>query len=333
MTVSLCVVAYNEGETLNSLFNDIKNQDYPHDKMEIVLIDSASSDNTKALMEQFKQENTDFKNVQVLDNPKRKQACGWNVAIQNFKEEIMIRVDAHSSIPKNFVSNNVKCHETGEYVTGGKRPNIIIGETQWKKTLLLAESSMFGSSFASYRNGTSKTYVKSLFHGAYKREVLEKVGLFNEKLGRTEDNEFHYRIREAGYKICMDPDIISYQHARSSLSKMLKQKYGNGYWIGLTLGVCPGCISMFHLVPFAFILGIIFTSVLALCGFPLLSMLMWGAYITVALGMTVVAIMQNGFKPLYLTLPFLFFLLHVSYGIGTTVGLIKMPAWKSKYKE
>ena len=128
-------------------------------------------------------------------------------------------------------------------------------------------------------------------------------------------------------------DISSYQHARSSLSKMLKQKYGNGYWIGLTLGVCPGCISMFHLVPFAFILGIIFTTVLAVCGFPLLSMLMWGAYITVALGMTVVAIMQNGFKPLYLTLPFLFFLLHVSYGIGTTVGLIKMPAWKSKYKE
>jgi len=68
----------------------------------------------------------------------------------------------------------------------------------------------------------------------YKREVLEKVGFFNEKLLRTEDNEFHYRIRKAGYKLCYDDDIISYQHTRNSLSKMIKQKKANGMWIGLT---------------------------------------------------------------------------------------------------
>ncbi|EGL38408.1 hypothetical protein HMPREF9126_0168 [Parvimonas sp. oral taxon 110 str. F0139] len=90
--------------------------------------------------------------------------------------------------------------------------------------LLEAESSMFGSGIAPFRNASGKKYVKSMFHAMYKREVLEKVGFFNEKLLRTEDNEFHYRIRKAGYKLCYDDNIISYQHTRNSLSKMIKQK-------------------------------------------------------------------------------------------------------------
>ena len=125
----------------------------------------------------------------------------------------MIRVDAHASIPREFVRKNVEILETGEMVSGGPRPNIIDESTPWKETLLLAEQSMFGSSMASYRRSQKKQYVKSLFHGAYRREVLEKVGGFDEQLGRTEDNEFHYRIRKAGYKICYSPGIISYQHA------------------------------------------------------------------------------------------------------------------------
>ena len=105
--------------------------------------------------------------------------------------------------------------------------------------LLQVENSLFGSSINSSRRSEEKAYVKTMFHAAYRREVLDKVGLFNEQLLRTEDNEFHYRIREAGYKLCYDPSFGSYQYARSDFKRMVKQKYGNGYWIGLTLKVCP----------------------------------------------------------------------------------------------
>ena len=91
---------------------------------------------------------------------------------------------------------------------------------------------MFGSSIASYRREGKKSYVKSVFHGAYRRKVFEDVGGFNEALGRTEDNELHYRIRRKGYKICFHPGIHSRQHVRSSLKEMVRQKYSNGYWIG-----------------------------------------------------------------------------------------------------
>ena len=76
---------------------------------------------------------------------------------------------------------NVKCIEEGEYVSGGPRPSIAEDDTPWKHTLLLAEKSMFGSSIASYRRSHKKKYVKSIFHGAYRKEVFEKAGLFNEE--------------------------------------------------------------------------------------------------------------------------------------------------------
>lgn len=331
MIVSVCVVAYNEEKVLGNLLNDIKAQDYEHSKIEVVLIDSMSTDHTKDIMRDFQQQTSDdFKKIQVLENLKKKQASGWNVAIRNFSGDVMIRVDAHASIPPEFVRKNVEILESGEMVSGGPRPNMIDESTPWKETLLLAEQSMFGSSMASYRRSQKKQYVKSLFHGAYRREVLEKVNGFDEQLGRTEDNEFHYRIRQAGYQICYSPEIISYQHARSTLPGMLKQKYGNGYWVALTLKACPGCLAIYHFVPFAFIGGIIVTSVLAACHHSLLAKMMWGAYSCLAIIMSLMAV--KGKKKYWqeLLLPFLFFLLHVSYGIGSLVGFLKLPFWKYK---
>lgn len=330
MIISVGVVAYNEQNTLPKLFECIKAQTYPHNKMEIVLVDSMSKDDTKKLMEQFKKENRDFYNIQILDNPQKKLAGGWNVILKNYHGDAVVRIDAHAEIPENFVKKNVEVLESGEYVSGGVRPNIIDESTPWKETLLLAEQSMFGSSIAPYRRSEKKTYVKSIFHGAYKREVFEKVGFFNEQLGRTEDNEINYRIREAGYKICYSPDIVSYQHTRNSLKAMLKQKYGNGYWVALTLKACPKCLSLYHFVPLCFVLGIIGTSVLAAFGFPFLAYLMWGMYWFVAVSMSILSVKDVKKTWYQFALPFLFFLLHISYGMGSFVGIIKLPFWQYK---
>jgi len=330
--VSFCVVAYNEKDYLPNLFKDICSQTYPHFLIEVVLVDGMSSDGTRQLMEEFKENNKDFRNVIILDNPKRRSASGWNFAITATTGDVIIRIDAHASVPSNFVQKNVECIKSGEDISGGARPNIIDGDTPWKSTLLLAESSMFGSSIAPYRRNLSKTYVKSMFHATYKREVFEKVGGFNENLGRTEDNEIHYRMRKAGYKLCFNPDIVSYQHTRSSLKKMLRQKYLNGYWIGLTTGVCPGCLSLYHFVPFAFLIGIIITSLLAVFGLSQLGMLMWGTYWVGAILMAILSIGKENFNITSFALPVLFFLLHISYGVGTLLGLIKMPSWRKRNK-
>mgnify|MGYP002509614484 CR=1 FL=1 len=319
--LSIGIIAYNEEAFLPNLLNDLKAQTYPHKLMEIVLIDSCSSDGTKAVMEKFQNENKDFYSIQVLDNPKKIQAAGWNVAIQNFTGDVLARIDAHTKVTPEYSLNVMKDINDGEMVVGGIRPAIVEKNTSWAKVLLQVENSLFGSSINSSRRSKEKAYVKTMFHAAYRREVLEKVGLFNEKLLRTEDNEFHYRIRKAGFKLCFNPNILSYQYARSDYKRMIKQKYANGYWIGLTFKVCPGCISLYHLVPFVFVVAIVFTSLLSLFGIWQFSALMWGLYGLLALTNTVLSGIQSGFYLQHLAMPIMFLILHISYGIGTEIGL------------
>ncbi len=330
MLVSLCVIAYNEEKVLNGLFRNIANQSYPHDMIEVILVDSNSTDGTRAMMEDFKATSYKFNRVKIVENSKKNQASAWNCALCEAKGDVIIRIDAHAQIPRDFIKRSVENLEEGEDIVGGGRPNIVDNETPWKLTLLAAEDSLFGSSIAEYRRPTEKKeYHDSLFHAAYKREVFEKVGGFNESLGRTEDNELHYRIREAGYKMCSCPDIISFQHTRNSLKNMIKQKFGNGYWIGLTFGVCPRCLSYFHFVPFLFLMMLTAFSIAAFWYiYPL--MFLGLAYIMFDFVNTVGCFATKKIQPHFIILPFLFPFLHIAYGVGTLVGLIKMPLWKKK---
>lgn len=336
LTVSICVIAYNEENTLSGILSDILYQTYPHKLTQIVLVNSRSEDNTQKIMEQFANSNSkDYIGIDILENDKRSQASGWNTALKKAVGDVIIRVDAHASIPKDFIAKNIELIKSGENISGGSRPNIIIDPTPMKETLLLAETSMFGSSIASYRRESNKKqYVDSMFHAAYRREVFEKVGGFDETLGRTEDNELHYRMRQAGYKFCLSPDIISYQHTRTTLKKMLAQKFGNGKWIGLTLGVCPKCLSIFHFVPFCFVLAIIACIVLniigALNGMTALQLplyILGIVYLIADLLMAITAVIPAKKHFSEILLPIIFLLLHISYGIGTIVGILQMPFW------
>ena len=333
MIVSLCMIAYNEAEALDGVLRDFQLQDYPHELIEIVLVDSMSTDATGAKMERFKNTDYGFRNVAVVQCAKKNQAFSWNAALMTATGDVIIRVDAHARIPRNFVSRNVYNLSQGEDVVGGGRPNITSDVSSWKLTLLAAEDSLFGSSVASYRRpATQKEYLDSLFHAAYRREVIQKVGGFNENLGRTEDNEFHYRIRKAGYKLCCCPDIISYQHSRNNLKDMIRQKYSNGRWIGLTLSECPGCLSYFHFAPFAFVIMIILCSIIAALGFPILLYTLLIVYGMFDIVNAVGCFTMKNLQPQFIFLPIIFPILHVSYGIGTIVGLIQIPFWQKKIK-
>lgn len=339
LSVSICVIAYNEENTISGILSDILYQTYPHSHTQIILVNSRSEDETRKIMECFSASNSkEYISINVIDNDKRSQASGWNAALKKAVGDVIIRIDAHASIPNDFIAKNMAVIESGEDISGGARPNIIIDPTPMKETLLLAESSMFGSSVASYRRKSDeKKYVDSMFHAAYRREVFETVGGFDESLGRTEDNEIHYRIRQAGYKLCFSPNIISYQHTRATLGKMLSQKYGNGKWIGLTLGVCPKCFSVFHFVPFCFVLAIIGCIILSITsaasGITLLNIPLYAlitAYLLADIVMTVTAIIPAKKHLSELLLPIIFPLLHISYGIGTLVGIFAMPLWLKK---
>ena len=322
--VSLCIIALNEEGFLSDLMEDVCKQTYPHECMEIVLVDGGSTDSTKRIMDDFAEQAKGFFNVKVLDNPRRIQAAGWNVAISASSGDIVIRIDAHATIANDFVEKSLLVLLDGEDVCGGFRPTIIKDPDPWKRTLHIAEESAFGSSIASYRQDSARAkYVPSVFHGAYRRELFDEVGLFDERLMRTEDNELHYRIRKKGYRIRFDPRIRSAQYARSSFSEMIRQKYGNGFWIGRTLYVEPRCFMPYHFAPLVLVLGALGLSVVGLIWswIPLLSTV--ALYLTLCLLLSMKSVIGcEEANATSVALPVLFVAIHLSYGWGTLCGIV-----------
>ena len=330
MLVSVVVGLLNEEKFLPRLIEDFKKQTYNHNEIELIFIDGMSKDDSWKILEDFKNSNHDFYDVVILKNPKVILSAGMNVGIKAAKGECILKVDCHSHITDNFIENNVKIIEEGEDVCGGPRPNIIENADNFSKTLLLVEENMFGSGIADYRKKTTKKYVSSVFQGMYKKLIFDKIGLLDEKVGRVEDNELHYRIRKNGYKIRYSNDILSYQYTRPTLKRMLKQKYSNGYWIGKVSHVYPKAFSIFHFVPLAFVLAIIFS----LCMIPITSIfiiLLSSVYFLFTILITIMTIINNKFNITILLMPIILFLIHVYYGVGTLVGLIKGFSWKKEY--
>ena len=197
MLVSLCMIAYNEVDAVDGLFRDISIQDYPHEQIEIVFVDSMSTDGTREKMEHFKSVGYGFDRITVVQCAKKNQAFSWNAALMTARGDVIIRVDAHARIPRNFVSRNIYNLNQGENVVGGGRPNITSDVSPWKLTLLAAEDSLFGSSVASYRRPpTQKEYLDSPRQSPWgDTQRAQKEGL---EFGKAEYDEIDRYCKEKG---------------------------------------------------------------------------------------------------------------------------------------
>jgi len=318
--ISFIIVAYNAAGSIGALLEDLLAQTIEHRQIEALLVDSASDDATRAIMLDFA-EKAPF-DVKVLDNPKRWLAAGINVALAAATGDAVIRLDAHARIPKDFLQNNLFALERGEDIVGGcvagGTPN-----TAWESVLRTVDTSRFCGGAAPFRNSGQARYVDTLAYALYRREVYSAVGEYDERLRRTEDNDMHYRMRKAGYRFYFSPTICSYHAARSTFRGQIRQKWGNGYWIGRTMHIQPRCFAPRHLIPAVFVLAV-------LCGILFCPVSVWplAALLTVYLLTDLFfsvqsALEQSGKKLLCLiALPFLFPIVHIVYGAGTLLGLL-----------
>ena len=329
MKVSIIITARNEEKYLPMLFEDILNQTFQLQNIEVVLMDSNSTDNTRLVMEEFKKNNETL-SVQIVTNERQIQAAGFNEGVKHATGDVVLKIDAHSRIPADFVQKNVDEILAGAYVCGGNRPTVVDSADDFSKTLHIVEESALGSSIANYRKSDVKRKVNSIFHGMYRKEVFDKVGLADERLLRTEDNEFHYRVRKAGYDIIFNPEIESYQYIRPTFTKMIQQKFANGYWIGLTSHVCRDCLSLFHFGPGVFVATLLVLMMLTLVSFvPLLTVVF--LYLLVVLGLSIFEISKQKFNPTLLLIPFIMIAIHFAYGVGTIKGWIFGFEFKKEY--
>jgi len=330
--VSVGVVARNAEKSLEQCLEHLLAQDWPSENREFILVDGVSTDNTRGIMEAFKAQHPG-ENVRVYANPKRILASGWNVLLRHAAGDIIVRVDAHSRVPEDFIRRNVERISLGEQIVGGARISVPANDSFVSQLLWLVEVSGFGAGQASYRRPGRAGYVDTLAHASYRRSVFEQVGAYDERLGRTEDNEIHHRMKKAGFKFFYDPAIQSRHSVRGDLISFVKQKYLNGYWVGLTLGLSPRCFEARHFVPFAFVCALLACIAASGAG-GLLALgvllfvyygtaLVFGVRATAGAGDSI-EVRERVALAVFL-LPATFLAVHLAYGVGTLSGILLLP--------
>jgi succinoglycan biosynthesis protein ExoA len=166
---------------------------------------------------------------------------------------------------------------------------------------------------------------------AYPRSTIQQAGLFDEEMVRNQDDEYNYRLLKLGEKLLLSPDVRSRYYSRSSLKSLWRQYYQYGYWKVRVMQKHPRQLRLRQFIPFLFVTSLLFTSVLALVAQEawILFGLLVGAYLTSNLLASVLVSARQGWKYLPM-LPIAFTILHVAYGLGFLVGLVKfVNRWKS----
>ncbi|RMH71951.1 MAG: glycosyltransferase family 2 protein [Gemmatimonadetes bacterium] len=317
--VTVIMPIRNEEAYIEKSLGSVLAQDYPPDRMEIIIADGMSTDQTRDIIRSYQQQHS---NIVLIDNPQQIVPTGFNRAVKQAKGEVIVRVDGHCEIPLNYIQTCVKqLAETKADCVGGTLNTI--GETRMAKAIAAAQSSPFGVGGVSFRVGSNKgKYVDTLAFGAYHRDVFDRIGLFDEELVRNQDDEFNFRLIQAGGKIWLDPSIKSIYYSRASLRTLWKQYYQYGLYKVRVIQKRGQIPSWRHLVPVCFVVGLIVT----LSGFVITQHIGWLVPVVIpyviANLITSIIIARQQWGSLF-WLPLIFFVLHFSYGWGFLVGLWK----------
>ncbi|OGR69940.1 MAG: hypothetical protein A2089_11345 [Elusimicrobia bacterium GWD2_63_28] len=318
--VSFIVVARNAGQYLDDMFSDFLAQDYPRENVEFLFVDGQSTDKTRQQIDKIMHAPQGF-SFRFLENHKKILATGWNIALKEAKGDIILRIDAHARIPENFIRINVESILAGQDIVGG--PVICrLPISLWPRLVAIADNSKFGGGGADFRNPGTARYVDTLAYAAYRKEVFKRIGGYHELLIRNQDNEIHYRMKRAGYRFWFNPEISSNYTPRTEWLKLVKQKFSNGYWVGLVSSISPGCFGLRHFVPLVFLLGLLLSGLLAIMGQPNLVFLIVSVYLLASLGFTVKAVRWESAQVILIAwiLPVMFIVMHLSYGCGILLG-------------
>jgi GT2 family glycosyltransferase len=285
--------------------------------MRIVVVDGASEDETRAIVDRHIAEHP---HMYVLTNPRRTAPTSLNLGIRAGSEEVIIRVDGHCELAPDYVERCVALLAASRAgnVGGLMRP---VGHGAIGRAVAAAMSSPFGVGNARFHYLERETYVDTVYLGCFRREVLEEVGLFDEDLTRNQDDELNYRIRRAGYGILLSPEIVSTYTPRGTLSALWRQFYQFGLWKVRVMQKHPGSIQPRHLAPPVFVLAM--SASLLVAGLTRrLRFLALPALYTTAV---VAASTKTGGRTLrsVLALLLVFPCLHISYGSGILIGCLR----------
>lgn len=358
--VSVVIAARNEEQYIGRCLESLLRQDYPHDRFEMIVADGGSTDRTRELVQGFT--DREAPRLRLIENPYRGTAAGRNLAIKEAQGEVIVALDAHAEAAPNFLSAAVAAlRESGADCVGGPITSVGTGITG--RAIALALSSPFGVGNAAFRYSQREQWTDTVAYGAYRREVFDRIGLYDETIERGEDDEFNYRLLDAGGRILLTPLVRTIYYTRTSLGGLWRQYFGYGRAKVRVLQRHPARWRVRHFVPALFVSSVVMSGILSVFWRPARYLLMsvLGTYLLTVMTVTgwialrAIALPENGrqqvgregvptallgiFTPQsalpnrrgrwspflsLLLLPVTFPTIHIAYGLGFLSSLLRL---------
>ncbi len=308
--VSIIIPCLNEEKTIRILLDAIFGQTYPVAEMEVIIADGFSEDNTRSEISAFKEEYPEL-DVKVIDNPERNIPAGLNLAINAARGEIIVRLDAHSAPNADYVERCVNALNAGLGDNVGGVWNIRPSAEGWvAASIAAAAAHPLGVGDALYRHATQAQIVDTVPFGGIHRELIDRIGFFDESLLANEDYEFNARIRQAGGKIWLDPAIQSIYFARPTFKRLAQQYFNYGFWKWKMLRRYPETLRWRQALPPVFVLSLVLFLLLGVF-FPLVFF-----FLGLELFLYFLILFTAALKKRMLGLPMAIIIMHISWGSG-----------------
>ncbi len=325
--VSIIVPCRNEEQFVGICLDSILANDYPQDRLEVLVVDGMSEDRTLGIAAFYARR---YPFIKLLENPGKITPAALNIGIAEARGEVLIRMDAHNLYDRRYILRCVEALEKyGADDVGGIWVILPRENTLFAKAIVQSLAHKFGVGNAHYRLTPSSEprWVDTVPFFCVKKEIFARVGLFNEELVRGQDMEFSLRLKKAGGRILLVPQIVSRYHARSDLTSFWKHNFRNGVWAILPFAhskVVP--VRWRHLVPLLFVTALLGSAALKFLAAPLDALLLalLGTYALVNLAASLqIAWRERDFR-YFLAMPLVFGMLHFGYGLGSCWGLLKL---------
>lgn len=317
--VTLIMPIRNESAHIEESLGALLTQNYPTDRLEILVCDGQSTDDTRTKIAKIIQANP-HNQIRIVDNPQKIMPAGFNAGLRQATGEVIVMVGGHCRLASDYVKNCVEVlSKTGADCVGG--PMTTIGTTAVAQAIALALSSRFGVGGVAFRmQMTEGRYVDTVAFGAYRRKVFDQIGSLDEELIRNQDDEFNFRLTQSGGKIWLDPSIQSSYHSRATIAKLWRQYFDYGLYKVRVIQKRGAVPSWRHVVPGAFVL-LVLTSILLSVLFSN-SVWLFSVLLPYLIATLIATIITAGTQlHLWVWLLPAFWTLHFSYGLGFLWGL------------
>lgn len=248
--ISVIVPMLNEGDHVESLVDSLASQDWTG-ALEVIVADGGSTDGSvERLSTAASRANLPLR---IIANPVGWVSHGLNACIREATGDLIVRLDCHSRYPSDYLRLCANAaSETGASNVGG----IVIaeGRTVGERATACAMGSPFGGiGWTRHGAGDGRAEVDTVTYGAFRPEAFARAGLFDESLGRNQDDEFNFRLRRAGGTIVLDPEIRTYYTPRGALGAVFRQYHEYGFWKVPVMLRHRSVLSARSLVPLAFV--------------------------------------------------------------------------------